>query len=275
MAKPIITLQHAIDGYRCTPLTRRAVLRSGPSFISQHNNVVLRLKLHSGKTRPQSTPTAMPAREMLKLDHITIIAPSLAEGVSHVRACLDLDVPFGQRHAYMGTHNHLLQLEDTVYLEIVALDPEADGPGRPRWFGLDDQRKVRSDWDEGRRLRGWVARTDAIDTIIGGHGGIFGEKVALPAVNSSFDFAIPHDGSLPLDGAAPSIIDRRGKPRSMATIADLGARLRSFTLEHPDPYAVEALYHELAVDRPPVIARGPRLRYRARIETPTGLKELS
>jgi len=212
---------------------------------------------------------------MLKLDHISIIAPSLAEGVSHVRACLDLDVPFGQRHAYMGTHNHLLQLGDTVYLEIVALDPEADGPGRPRWFGLDDQRKVGSDWDEGRRLRGWVARTDAIDAIIGGYGGIFGEKVALPAVNSSFDFAIPHDGSLPLDGAAPSIIDRRGKPRSLTTIADPGARLRSFTLEHPDPAAVEALYHELAVDRPPVIARGPRLRYRARIETPTGLKELS
>ena len=79
---------------------------------------------------------------MLKLDHITVIAPTLAEEVMHVRACLDLDVPFGQRHAYMGTYNHLLQLGDTVYLEIVALDPEAEGPARPRWFGLDDQKKV-------------------------------------------------------------------------------------------------------------------------------------
>src|ERR1700704_1531161 len=212
---------------------------------------------------------------MLKIDHLSVIAPPLAEGVAPVRTCLDLDGPFGQRHGYMGTYNHVLQLGDTVYLEIVALDPEADGPGRARWFGLDDQKKVRSDWDEGRRLRGWVARTDAIDAIIAGHRGIFGEKVSLPAVNSSFDFAIPDDGSLPLDGAAPSIIDRRGKARSMTTIADLGARLRSFPLEHPDPAAVEALYHELAVDRPPLIARGSRLRYRAQIETPTGLKELS
>jgi Glyoxalase-like domain len=77
---------------------------------------------------------------MLKLDHVTVIAPSLAEGVLHVRNCLDLDVPFGQRHAYTGTYNHLLQLGDTVYLEIVALDPDADAPGRRRWFGLDDQR---------------------------------------------------------------------------------------------------------------------------------------
>ena len=212
---------------------------------------------------------------MLKLDHLTVIAPTLAEGVSHVRNCLDLDVPFGQRHSYMGTYNHLLQLGDTVYLEIVAFDPKADRPGRPRWFGLDDQNKVRTDWDEGRRLRGWVARTDAIDMVLAGREAIFGVKVALPMVDPSFDFAIPEDGSLPLDGAVPSIIDRRGKARSMASIADLGARLRSFTLLHPDPAAVAALYRDLDVDRPPVIVQSTPLRYRAQIETPRGPKELA
>jgi hypothetical protein len=212
---------------------------------------------------------------MLRLDHLTVIAPTLAEGVLHVRACLDLDVPFGQRHDYMGTHNHLLQLGGTVYLEIVALDPQAAQPGRPRWFGLDDQRQVREAWEEGRRLRGWVARTDGIGAVLHGRGEISGEIVPLPTVGSSFDFAIPKDGSLPLDGAAPSIIDRRGKPRAMAAIADLGARLRSFTLEHPDPAAVSALYRELDIDRPPAIARGPRLRYRAQIDTPAGTKELT
>jgi hypothetical protein len=211
---------------------------------------------------------------MLKLDHLTVIAPTLAEGVSHVRACLDLEVPFGQRHGYMGTHNHLLQLGDTVYLEIVALDPQADGPGRPRWFGLDDQRCVRSDWEAGRRLRGWVARTDSIEAVLAGHAGIFGEKVPLPPLQPSFDFAIPPDGSLPLDGALPSIIDRRGKPRSMRTIADLGARLRSFSLEHPESAAIAALYRKLDVDRPPVIVQGPAPRYRAQIETPAGLSKL-
>jgi hypothetical protein len=198
---------------------------------------------------------------MLKLDHLTVIAPTLVEGVAHVRACLDLDVPFGQRHAYMGTHNHLLQLGDTVYLEIVALDPDAEPPTRPRWFGLDDQRRVRSDWDDGRRLRGWVARTDAIDAAIAGREEIFGKTIPLPAVNSSFDIAIPKDGSLPLDGAAPSIIDRRGKPRSMAMIADLGARLRAFTIEHPDPGFVATLYRSLTLDRPPAVTQGPWLRY--------------
>ncbi len=77
---------------------------------------------------------------MLKLDHLTVIAPTLTEGIAHIRSCIDLDVPFGQRHGYMGTHNHLLQLGEQVYLEIVALDPDGERPPRARWFGLDDQK---------------------------------------------------------------------------------------------------------------------------------------
>jgi hypothetical protein len=212
---------------------------------------------------------------VLKLDHLTVIAPTLIEGASHVQRCLDLEIPFGTRHDYMGTHNHRLQLGNSVYLEIVALDPDGVEPGRPRWFGLDNQQQIRSDWDEGRRLRGWVASTEAIDSIVPARRAIFGDKVPLPAANPTFDFAIPRDGSLPLDGAAPSLIDHRGDPTAMAAIPDLGARLRSLVLEHPNPAAIEALYRNLVIDRPPAIVQGPKLRYRAQIETPTGLKALT
>lgn len=212
---------------------------------------------------------------MLQLDHLTVVAPDLAEGVAHVRDCLDLDVPFGQRHLYMGTHNHLLQLGDGVYLEIVARDPAAAPQAHRRWFGLDDQRQVRADWDEGRRLKGWVARTDAIDTVLAGRENVLGRKVALPQDAPAFDFAIPDGGSLPLDGILPSIIDRRGRPRSMATIADLGARLTSFTLAHPEPAAIEALYRDLAIMRAPMVVPGARPRYSAQIETPTGPRVLT
>ncbi len=212
---------------------------------------------------------------MLKLDHITVIAPTLSEGVAHVQDCLDLDVPFGTRHDYMGTHNHRLQLGDSVYLEIVAVDPDGAAPGRARWFGLDNREKVRSDWNEGRRLRGWVASTDAIGSLVSAHRAIFGDEVPLPPANPAFAFSIPGDGSLPLDGAAPSLIDHRGDPTSMAEIPDLSARLRSLTLEHPEPAAVETLYRRLSIDHPPAIIQGPKVRYRAQIETPRGLKTLT
>lgn len=211
---------------------------------------------------------------MLKLDHLSVVAPTLGEGVAHVRACLDLDIPFGTRHAYMGTHNHRLQLGAPVYMEIIALDPDAAPPGRSRWFGLDDRAKVGADWEAGRRLRGWVASTEALDAVLANHPGLFGEPVALPPDDPEFALTIPADGSLPLDGAAPSLIDHRASPTSMAEIPDLGARLRSFTLEHPDPAAIEGLYRSLSVDRPPALVPGPHLRYRARIETPAGVREL-
>jgi hypothetical protein len=212
---------------------------------------------------------------LLKLDHLTVIAPTLSEGVSHVRDCLGLDVPFGSRHDYMGTHNHRLQLGDSVYLEIVALDPAGVDPGRARWFGVDNQGQVRMDWEDGRRLRGWVANTQSIDSIVSTHTTIFGDGVQLPGADPTFTFSIPKDGSLPLDGAAPSLIDHRGDSSYVATIPDLGARLSSFTLEHPDPAGIEAIYRALDIDRPPLILRGPKVRYWALIETPAGLKELT
>lgn len=212
---------------------------------------------------------------MLKLDHITVIAPTLSEGALHVQSCLDLDVPFGTRHDYMGTHNHRLQLGNSVYLEIVALDPDGIKPEWPRWFGLDNQENIRADWDEGRRFRGWVASTINITAETANHRKKFGARVPLPPANPTFDFFIPFDGSLPLDGAIPSLIDHRDDPTSMADIPDLGARLRSLTLEHPDPAAIAALYRNLSFDRPPVIVLGPKIRFRAQIETPTGFKNLT
>lgn len=212
---------------------------------------------------------------MLQLDHITVIAPSLAEGVAHVRSCLDLDVPFGRHHEYMGTYNHLLRLGEAVYLEIISINPDAPRPARPRWFGLDDQKSVRAAWDDGLRLRGWVARTGDIDRVLSEHGTLLGRKVELAANSTAFFFSIPPDGALPFGGAAPSIIDRRGRPPSVAAMADLGAVLRSLTVEHPDPDAVSALYRKLAIDAPPQAQMGDRIRYRARIQTPSGLRELT
>jgi hypothetical protein len=58
-------------------------------------------------------------------------------------------------------------------------------------------------------------------------------------------------------------------------MADLGAKLRSLIVEHPNPDAVSALYRRLGVDQLPEVRKGPKLRYRAQIATASGLKELT
>jgi Glyoxalase-like domain len=212
---------------------------------------------------------------LLRLDHLTVIAPSLSEGVAHVRDCIGLDVPFGSRHEYMGTYNHRIQLGGSTYLEIVALEPDGFKPRRARWFGVDDEQRVRADWAEGRRLRGWVANTETLGQVLSEHAGIFGDNVSLPPEAPTFAFSIPADGTLPLDGAAPSLIDHYGDSNYIASIPDLGATLISFSLEHPDPGDIARLYQSLMIDRPPTIIHGPKVRYRAKIATQGGMKVLT
>ena len=190
-----------------------------------------------------------------------------------MKDCLGIDVPFGTRHDYMGTHNHRLQLGDNVYLEIIACDPNGVDPGRARWFGVDDPDQVREDWEQKRRLRGWVAATKSIDSIVSKHPE-FGKVVPLPFNEPEFAFAIPIDGSLPMDGILPSLIDHRSEPTQMSDIPDLGARLVSFALHHPEPKTVEAVYQGLAIDRPPEIRTGQATRYEAIVRTPDGLRTL-
>ncbi|PLL10190.1 riboflavin deaminase [Tabrizicola sp. TH137] len=211
---------------------------------------------------------------MLKLGHPTVVAPSLEEGFTHVRFCLDMDVPFGTRHAYMGTHNHRLRLGETVYLEIVAVDPFESAPRGPRWFGLDHSDTVRRNWEMGRRLRSWVANTSSMDRLLESFGGVFGVKRNLPEDGPEFSFAVPVDGSLPEDGALPSVIDHCGDTDFIATIPDFGARLRHLDLACPEPERIADISRSLQIDRPPNVGSGESVRYRAVIDTPRGPMEL-
>ncbi|MGE3917639.1 MAG: VOC family protein [Hyphomicrobiaceae bacterium] len=212
---------------------------------------------------------------MLKLDHLTIIAPSLEVGAAHVRDQLGIDMPVGGKHPLMGTHNLLLRLSNEVFLEVIAVDPTVERPNRPRWFGLDDADAVRSAWEDGRRLRGWVAQTSDLDAMLAQHGSVLGEKTRLSRGDRTWLFAVPPDGSLPVDGIAPSAMDweERGSPAS--TMPDFGTNLLSFQIEHPDPDQVTELYERLGVVNPPKVRRGGQFRYRAIIDTPAGARELN
>jgi Glyoxalase-like domain len=211
---------------------------------------------------------------MLKLDHLTIIAPSLEAGATHVRDQIGIEMSAGGKHPEMGTHNRLLRLGDGVFLEVIAVDPSAEISTRPRWFGLEDADAIQSAWAKGHRLRAWVAQTDDIDTVLASYGALLGHKTRVSRGDRSWVFSVRPDGSLPVDGIAPSVMDwgSRGCPAS--GMPDLGANLVSFLIEHPDPVWVTELYERLGVVNPPEVRKGAQVRYRAMIDTPSGMKEL-
>src|SRR5712691_13457083 len=88
------------------------------------------------------------------IDHITITAPSLAVGVEFVRRALGVTPQVGGEHPRMGTHNFLLRLGDSVFLEVISQNPSAPKPERPRWFELDNLEAHTPP-----KLATWVART--------------------------------------------------------------------------------------------------------------------
>ena len=93
-----------------------------------------------------------------RLDHITVVAPSLEVGSTYVEAALGVSPGAGRTHPGMATHNLLLALGSDVYLEVISIDPSASPIDRPRWFGLNQVRAGSK-----ARLAAWVASTDDID----------------------------------------------------------------------------------------------------------------
>lgn len=211
---------------------------------------------------------------MLKLDHLAVIAPTLDEGVDHVQSCLGLEMSTGGQHPQMGTHNRLLRLGDDLFIEVIAIDPSAAKPDHPRWFGLDDQSCLRTAWDEGKRLRGWVARTNDLPRVLAAHGDILGRQTQISRGARSWDFSVCLDGGLPLDGIAPPVIDWGMAGTPVPNMPDVGASLAAFELQHPDPDEVFSLYEKLEVIDPPMVFQGETVRYRAKVMTPNGLQML-
>lgn len=111
---------------------------------------------------------------------MTVIAPTLEEGIEHVSACLEIELINGTTHTDMGTYNRRVKLGEDCYLEVIAINPHAPSPSGPRWFGLDQVEAVRAEWSNGSRLRGWVARTNDIDAVLMSHCQLLGEMARQP-----------------------------------------------------------------------------------------------
>jgi hypothetical protein len=66
------------------------------------------------------------------IDHIIVTAPSLEIGAEYVRQILRVAPQVGGKHPRMGTHNLLLRLGNSLFLEVISPDPDAPSPERPR-----------------------------------------------------------------------------------------------------------------------------------------------
>ena len=173
----------------------------------------------------------------------------------------------------MGTHNRVLYLGRSRYLEVIAIDPEGRHPDFPRWFNLDDtdlqeRLKIRP------RLITWVVRTDDVDALAEE---IYGQRACVRAMQRDslrWRFAFTEGGAMPGDGLIPHVIQWAGDDHPADTMGDSGCTLIGLDGVHAEPASVQRVVSSMGLDNAITIhgvsqQRPPGLF--ARIKTPTGV----
>ena len=74
---------------------------------------------------------------MHKLDHIVLGSFNLEEGTEYIENKLKTKLSDIGYHKDIGTHNRVIRISESVYIEMVAIDPEGKNLKNRKWFNLD------------------------------------------------------------------------------------------------------------------------------------------
>lgn len=207
------------------------------------------------------------------MDHMVITAPSLEVGVEYVRQTLGVSPQVGGEHPLMGTHNSLLKLGEKFYLEVIAINPKAPKLNRPRWFQLDEP-----DSSQPIRLATWIARTDDIYAARAASPIPLGEVKSMSRGQLNWLITIPADGSLPLHGIAPSLIQWTTGVHPTARLPESGCALVRLEGFHPEAKKVISVLESIGFEgdyRVSALPPNQKPYLVAHIQTPAGVRQLS
>jgi Glyoxalase-like domain len=203
----------------------------------------------------------------LDLDHLVVAASNLEQGVIWLETKLGVKLQPGGKHPLFGTHNALLKLGDSSYLEVIAIDPEAPIPSRARWFELDDSHLL-----EQPKLIHWVARSEHLEARVSDFPDL-GRILEASRGNLSWQIIVPDDGHLNFEGLIPTLIAWNGiHPTSQLESKDCELlQLQGF---YPEPNLVNDTLEQLGAKSLLEVFYAPIPKLKAVIQTPNGRVEL-
>jgi hypothetical protein len=171
-----------------------------------------------------------------ELDHLVITAPSLENARQYLQRVLGVAPQTGGKHTRMGTHNCLVKLGEMTYLEGIAVDPNTPRPERPRWFGLDSLQE-----NSPPRLAAWVLRVNDIEAAAAASPVPLGTIEHMTRGSLRWRITIPADGSPPLQGIAPLLIQWEPGPHPASRLENTGCSLLRLEGFHPQAKTIAAM----------------------------------
>lgn len=224
-----------------------------------------------------------------RIDHLVVQASTFAEGVAWCEATLGVTPSSGGEHAFMGTHNRLVNLSSTAfpqcYLEIIAINPianHADRTCRNRWFDMDNPVLQAHLAQQGPRLTHWVCRvpdaqasTQALAARGIDRGVVTTASRMTPHGLLSWQITLREDGQRLFDGCLPTLI-QWGTQHPAHRLPDLGVALLGLNLDHPEAATLAPALQAVGLDpaASPQTAQATQPALRARLMTPRGVVDL-
>lgn len=199
------------------------------------------------------------------LDHLILLVPDREAACDDLERRLGVRPAIGGRHPQYGTHNALLSLGPTTYLEVMAHDASSPAPPEGVLFGADTL--------DAPRLVTWVLAVD--DARVG----------AARAAEAGVDLGEASEGRRErpdgqvvswcltdpradrFGGVLPFLISW-GDTLHPASSAPPAGALEALEVGHPEPRRVADALAALGFEHPVVESPHPRLR--ATIATPHG-----
>jgi Glyoxalase-like domain len=216
------------------------------------------------------------AAKAAALDHIVVGTSDLSRGKLWLEKFLGVTLSDVGTHTRMGTHNRLLSLGPSTYLELIAIDPEGQPPFMKRWFGLDTL-DVQERIVQKPRLLGWVARTTDIEGLSEKTGGTLGGVHKMERGDFKWRITIPDDGYAIESGLIPTLIQWDVPFHPCERLPDQDIRLTWMEAAHPSPAKVRYLLDQMGLKNAVTITPSPPysgMTMCAHIQTPTGTKTL-
>lgn len=201
-------------------------------------------------------------------DHLVITARTLDEGVAWVESQLGVSMSprRGGQHDRQGTHNALLSLGPDFYLEVIAVNPDAEVPSHPRWFGMDAIAA-----DAPPALHHWVCRTDDLAAALSASPIKPGVIEQMSRGSLRWLITISADGNLAADGAMPSLIEWQSQPHPATGLDDVNYRLEKLQIRHPRADEIQESLNAIGMsDKRICVSAEPGSRLVATIQTPNG-----
>lgn len=218
-------------------------------------------------------PPRLRTAPLATLDHLVVAATTLADGIDWIAAVTGATPVPGGKHLTMGTHNALLQLTASTYLEVIAIDPDGAKPPRRRWFDLDDV-ALQAELVERPRLVHWVARTDDIEAAVAACPLPLGEIHSLQRGDYRWRITIPEDGSRPGRGLVPTLIQWDVPNHPAATLPKSNVTLAQLAGTHSDPEPLRAALAALGLGDAIAITFDRETRLATMLRTPLGIATL-